>query len=240
MGFINMAVTFEAINDEGILQIDDENKALALIDKRTLNIVNQNGLFYQRFVLTTTVAPLVTVRNTGNRQAICTGIKAVSGGYEICIVADNAGEVVVYSFGQVPVTQSNFGLQLFNAQGELTFDALSKWIKVAAITTSDYAQTYVPPTLDTSKQYAYAGCTLERGWSEASFWFDNYWTGDGSAYCSSLSIGSNNVVTPGQVNTAYWTINEFDSQYPGDADYRWDARHQGTFSTFMLIDVTGY
>lgn len=235
-----MAVTFETVNDAHITQIDDEHKALSLIDIRTLTLTNKSNLFYERFVLQTSAAPLVAVRNIANIFVICTGIKAVTGGYEICIVGSGVGQVKVYTFGQVPITQSKLGIQLFNAQGELTFDALSKWIKIVALFTKDYGSMPTPPTLELSKQYAFAGCSLERGWSEAAFWFDNYWTGDGSAYCAAMRLETNNVITAGEVNTAAWIINESDPNYPGDQDYRWDAVHQGTFSTFMILDVTGY
>lgn len=235
-----MAVTFETTNDDHILQVDDEHKALSLIDVRTLTLTNRSNLFYERFVIATSVAPLVAVRNIANIFVICTGIKAVVGGYEVCIVGSGVGQVKVYSFGQVPITQSTLGLQLFNAKEELTFDALSKWIKVVALYTRDYNGTNIPPTLATGRQYAFAGCSLERGWSEAAFWFDNYWTGDGSAYCTAIRLEANNTITAGEVNTAAWIINESDPNYPGDQDYRWDAVHQGTFSTYMLLDVTGY
>ena len=236
MGSIDMAITFETTNDDHVVQINDEHKALSLIDVRTINLSNQSGLFYHRFVLATNTPPLVAVRNIAAIQAICTGIKAVSGGYELCIVGSGAGQVKVYSFGQVPIDQSKLGLQLFDATAALTFDALSKWIKVAAL----YTTGGTVPSLVTSRQYAVAGCSLERGWSEASFWFDNYWTGDGSAYCSAIEIQSNNILLAGAVNTAIWIINESDPNYPGDQDYRWDAVHQGTSSTFMILDVTGY
>lgn len=242
-----MATSFECINDNDIVQIDDENKAFSLIDVRTVTLVDYSGVIYAKFTLTTTAMPLIAVRNLGTGTAICSGVKAVSGGYEVTIIGDTAVQVRVYSFGLVPINQSNYGLQLFNASGEITFDALSKWIKV--VKTFLPSTPHYPPNLpfpdyyyedlpDSNKTYAIAACSLKRFWKESAFWSDNYWDGEGSCYVHAIKVVNNQAIL-GYANTVHWTIHDYDSNVPGDQDFYENGDEIGT-SLFLLLDVTGY
>lgn len=247
MVFTDMATTFECINEDNIVQLDDDNKAFSLLDVRTVNLVKTYGLYFTKFNISTFYMPLVAVRNLGIGSAVCTGVVQTSGGYEITIVGNAAIPVKVYSFGLKPIEQSTYGLQLFNANGDLAFDALSKWIKVVKpflpnnphyppnLPFPDYFYEVLP---DASKTYAVVSSSLRRRWEESAFWFDGYWTGSGTCYVDAIKFSGNQAILD-VAFTTYWDVNTRDPYDPGDADF-YDIGSQVGSSKYLLLDVTGY
>lgn len=235
-----MATTFEVINDDNTVLIDDEHKSLQLYDKRTVNVPRVANMYYLHFQMTCPKVPLVCVRPLGQIAAVCTGIRDTGNNiYSITIVAAGVTSVEVFTFIEASITPSTYGLQLFNQNGELTFDALSKWLKVVKL-----FDPMLPPsgnTLlpDSTKKYAYTHCTCSRGWTEDAFIYDGnaditfqrhtsagFFTAD-NKYYAQMGVVTENI---------FYSENRAGQSGP---DNEYDEKFVGT-NLIMLVDVTNY
>lgn len=235
-----MAVTFETINDANVVQIDDVNKSLQLYDKRTINVPQVANIYFTNFQISCPSVPLVCIRPVNQIAAACTGIREQGNGtYLITIVAANVTPVEVFVFIEASIQSSTLGLQLFNANGELTFDAMAKWLKVASIFNPILPPSGKTPVPDASRKYAFTYCSCSRGWTEDAFIYDGIADITFQRHTSAgyFTAGNTDFMVSGVV-----TYNLFYSQSrPGQSgpDNEYDEGFSG-HAIVMLVDVTNY
>lgn len=152
-----MPIGFQVINDFGSYQIDDYYQNLFLdnkytIDKRRL-IKNPNSNFYYHdLVFTSDTPPVVAVGVYDNINTACYGMKQVGNQYTAKIAtSSNTQDIDIYVFNTLNGSSSTYGLQVFDENGKLIFDALKKPLRLVSIQNQNSKST---PMLESGRKYA--------------------------------------------------------------------------------------
>jgi hypothetical protein len=134
-----MTAGLQVFRPNNTLQIDSDIKTLTL----TAKVVASGWTLGSTVYSTTVVVPNTTVMLLfGNTSGSVVGIKEkyASGSSIVYRLWSNSTTAITcYGFGPTEITPANYGLQLFDAAGQLTFDATSKFLKIQGVTqtTSD-------------------------------------------------------------------------------------------------------
>tara|TARA_R100001086_G_scaffold174817_1_gene96125 strand:+ start:545 stop:1186 length:642 start_codon:yes stop_codon:yes gene_type:complete len=119
-----MAVGAYFKNDFGALQIDGDDKTLVCIQSGTVATTQEQtldvGTYY---VATITINSPTAIMAVGRNTIWSTSRNASSTTFKI-LGRYNGDTVPYYIFDPISSSVSDFGLQMFNASGTLTFDAL--------------------------------------------------------------------------------------------------------------------
>lgn len=134
-----MTIYFEAVNSNGTVQINDSFFNYAFATKGSVTTVLAAGGYSLgsfadvSYTSPSGSPPIIAFRCSG-AQAFVAGLQQ-SGNtwtWTFCTMAANdpAQALVEYWIFDRPTVSSNFGMQLFDAGGNLLFDALSKYMKI--------------------------------------------------------------------------------------------------------------
>ena len=118
------------INDHGTMLIDADVPPLALRQRATLTANPLNNT-YPAYDLPNAVSPVFAVRSTSGvylHESPWVG-SARSARFK-SEYNSGAATVVVYAFDRVTDSGANWGMKLWNAQGQLIFDALRKFGRI--------------------------------------------------------------------------------------------------------------
>ncbi|MEJ5862094.1 hypothetical protein [Pseudomonas farsensis] len=152
-----MPAGFQVFNEGGVIQVGDDWKNFALIDKVTKASANINfgrGFNGVQYDLEN-YSDLVFIRS---EQAF--GVPAIihEPGSPSRLYVASAGSagtpLTLYVFRQQPPTPTTFGLQVFNSSGELMFDAVSKFCKIEAVLPNTNMEVVTSFQLLDGKDYA--------------------------------------------------------------------------------------
>lgn len=142
-----MAAGFEVRNPSGALQIDGtfQNLELRQVGSTTCDqYISGTNYWYREISLTTGGRPMLAIKDTGGASAfVLSG--GVSGGhvtYRIC--RGSPGSVEWMLFDVPTPSGANFGLQVFNQDGALVFDALKKYARVLDVVAGSNMSTEAP------------------------------------------------------------------------------------------------
>lgn len=150
--------------------------------------------------------------------------KTVSGGIATYRVI-GSGDVVLYAFGESSAVGTGFGLQVFNANGVLKFDANNKFFRFVSATKTPLPPASVSLPTD-GRKYAVALDTYETRWVSQPFS-----TGYVSSQLILVTTVSGNSVAIGQGVSAY---------IPPLADPPVSSTSFPNLSLMTVIDVTGF
>lgn len=137
-----------------------------------------------------------------------------------------SGDVVLYSFGESNTVDTGFGLQVFDANGVLKFDANNKHFRFVSTTKTPLPPASVSLPTD-GRKYAVALDTYETRWVSASFSTLGY---VGFQLILVTTVSGNSVAI-GQGVSAY---------IPPRADPPVSGTSFPNLSLMTVIDVTGF
>lgn len=133
-----MPAGLQVINDFGTIQIDSEWQNYALVDVQTVTSVQNAqlfpGAFFRGSIYTNSFESDLVFAHCASPFSIV-GTSYVNSQRRVGVATRNTVGIPVtfYSFRKQPIQASTFGLQVFNAAGELTFDAASKFAKIVRV-----------------------------------------------------------------------------------------------------------
>lgn len=228
-----MTAGFQVINDAGTILIDENYKNISMKDKRTVTIgaAGAPQLFgANQFTVASCVSPVVFIQcSTGG--CFVSGV-TVSGGTATITVRGPAGvSVTVFTFDEPTV--GSFGLQVYNASGQVVFDSSNKYARVVDVVSGTTAQ--IVKTYTSGRTYAVA--YLKKG-SRQQRQFTSSGCGAGSArnwlsrYSSTVKVAANVVTFDWEM---YYDWGAYDVCEPRSYNSYTD-----TSFTAVVIDVTGY
>lgn len=132
-----MPVGIQVFGDSGAVQIDDNYANLSLAGKGALNPGNPSQDGGNVMTVSTAAAnAIIFLRASG---LVKLGAISDSGGTRTFTIqmATGVTSCAYWIFGKPPAPTSNFGLQIFDANGNCTFDATLKYMRViGAVNTS--------------------------------------------------------------------------------------------------------
>lgn len=167
-----MPAGLEVLNADGVtVQIDDTYANLAVIEmgtKATDTATAAGGNSSVTFTKTGLKNPLIAVTGTNPQVAVCWLQDAVTNTWGFNITAGGGvGTAAKYLiFDSPPAPTTNYGFQVFDANGNLTFDGSLRYLRVVDMQVNAVG----PFTYDASKQYAV--CHLRFGfrvWNQTGF-----------------------------------------------------------------------
>lgn len=121
-----MPAGFQSITPEGIAQVDSESKSYVLKAQGVASGSNT----YRTIVVSNCISPLLFL----GAGAGVVGVQRVGNEFTWAIICTSSANVNWWVYDTMPVTTpSTYGMQLFNAAAELTFDALYKPASVVHI-----------------------------------------------------------------------------------------------------------
>ena len=124
-----MPVGLEIINDAGTILIDSKDPSLSLHSKVTLSATNRrithtfNNVEFPTLALRSTAGWVCVISETRSGNSI-TYVLGTFG---------NTQSVTLYLFDRPTLSPANFGFQVFDEQGRLTFDAARQPGRVVAL-----------------------------------------------------------------------------------------------------------
>lgn len=153
-----MTVGFQVFLADGTtVQADDKYKNLAVREQgsvATTNLSNGGGTSFVVFYRTGLIMPLVAVAGTGAAVGQIWYDSANNRWGVMLVSAGGVGAQVPYFIFDVPAsTNPGFGLQIFNAAGEKTFDITQKYMRVVDMFATS-ARTGTTRNYDASRTYA--------------------------------------------------------------------------------------
>ncbi|CAD6536480.1 hypothetical protein LMG27952_03155 [Paraburkholderia hiiakae] len=242
-----MTAGFQAFTDSGLVQIDGLNPNFQLISSlaQTLQqeslatVYNNVGTqFYATYWHTTFT---FTANNplfafTADGGVMVTPWKFSRSGNTYTAEFIGAAQTVVrlYVFDNVPVTASNFGLQVFSASGALIADAAKPFARVIDVKSDQYLSgsgfdgtgTSMPGTSTQSQTYgvnvAIAGC-----------WPAHYMFGSGDNNGGTGETTMSGIAVSG--GTITWEFHTFN----GTRGAHFVGFRETTAYRFMVLDMTG-
>lgn len=152
-----MPIGFQVINDFGSYQIDDYYQNLFLdkkvrINKTSLKKYPQGNFYYYDLSFVSDTPPVVAVGVYDGVSTACYGLKQSKNQYTAKIIASsNNQDVDVYVFNTLNGSSSTYGLQVFDENGKLIFDALKKPLRLVGIQNQNSKDN---PTLTQGRTYA--------------------------------------------------------------------------------------
>jgi len=167
-----MPVGFQILNaDEVTVQIDDTYANLAVVEmgtKATDTATAAGGNSSVTFSKAGLKNPLIAVAGSNPQVAVCWLIDASTGtwGFNITSGGGIGTQARYLIFDSPPATTTNFGRQIFDANGNKTFDSNFRYLRVVDMQLNAVG----PFNYDASKQYAV--CHLRFGfrvWNQTGF-----------------------------------------------------------------------
>jgi len=159
-----MAVGLRIFNDDGISQISDQHRGFALIGKGTVQSQNANSdprydIQYGMHIEVTSPDPVFFAASAfGGATAHLTEI--VGNIYKgFVLFGIHGAPVTWYAFSYPKNIQTNLGLQVFNAQGKLMYDAAQKPLRISHVSVINTPGLRPHPTPWTSSDAAFAPST---------------------------------------------------------------------------------
>lgn len=151
-----MAVGAFFLNESGSLQIDGNDRAMVCIQNGTLSLNQQFPYGYgtPNWMATVSVNSPTAVLAISRRLIWSTVRTATQTTWEIVGFAQNE-QIPYYIFDALTPQPSTYGMQMFNAAGTLTFDALVPPMLIREVIkvedTTNITRTYTP-----GRKYAYS------------------------------------------------------------------------------------
>lgn len=218
-----MAYGIEVTNDHGTVLIDDSYSNLAVRHQGTLSA----GAGLRTVSVPGLDQPVPAVRSTAYAA---TASRQGSTGY---IWSAGGAQVHWYVF-DTPTSSGDYGLQVFNAAGQLTFDAYRKYARVRSVQSGVGSQTY-----DSGRLYAVA--TLSPARRRRVETRPDPTPGSQLVFVDLFDEQVCARVNGATVQTAWQTIIAapgLSPQDPGTVPQGWSDNAAN--AQFAIIDVTGY
>ncbi|KVT92718.1 hypothetical protein WK60_14100 [Burkholderia ubonensis] len=145
-----MTVGFQAFTDTGLYQIDGQTPNLqctqsmaAVSSQQAVNIGNtaQGPYYVTKWVSTFTfggTTPIYAIATDGGVGATVWDHQLSSGIHTVRVITDSQVMVRFFVFDQVPPASSNFGLQVFDANGKLIADSSRAFFRVLDVVHDQY------------------------------------------------------------------------------------------------------
>lgn len=156
-----MPAGVQIIGDSGVIQIDQNYFNVELQSKQTISTIAGEAIWQagqSRLVVTTNIntAPYVAIKPIANEIGLW---RSELSGSTLTLTyfcqAPIGTQIQVYFFGNPSSSPSNFGLQVFNELGELTYDSNRKYARVLLkISGNDDVDEPVNYPLPSGKEYA--------------------------------------------------------------------------------------
>ncbi len=167
-----MTVGFTLFTDQGITQIDSNFKTVAPAFRLTHTGPYTNGsntftgTWYQFTITVPTDVKYLFFASPVDRTI---GLMKKSGA-EHTFRTSTSGTVEIYGFKDTPAQamSGNFGLQLFNENGVLTFDSSNNFMKVANVFTVPTTGMKVEPWPEAGNKYAVGLGVYPKQWRGAA------------------------------------------------------------------------
>ena len=169
-GLQNMAAGFQIVNANGIVQVDENYVNLGLVAKGTITIPagGIGGMAAPAQISFTGASPILCIRPVSTYAFIRSVTKlgntfsyTVNGGYSgagnTSPTAETFNWYIFDRMSQIAVT--NYGIQIYNASGELTFNSSSNPMRIAGVgQTPNAALSTAPATVSAAQAGIYAAC----------------------------------------------------------------------------------
>jgi len=225
---------FQSISDNGNFQVDSTFKNLAMVRKGTLTTQQYtNGA-------TTNTRPTRAALSLADGEIVafsCSVFCAVGArvGTTLYLYADSpAGAVIEYWIFRPGFTVGNFGLQVFNEVGDITFDSDWRLFDVRALI-SGHTTTYLTPGRKYAAVHSQINTNIEyvrmvSGQAPNSFY--------SFIRITSFSAAA---INGGTITTALANIDSWGTRpEPGGGQAYRETYNNGITSLFLVIDVTGF
>lgn len=211
------------IRDNGSLQIDSDILTVTLTGKFTISGWTLSSTAYKTTLNLPLGTKFVLFGETGAASSIAVRNITITASYAVYEFWSNTtASVVCYCFGDVPIVPSDYGLQLYDTAGKLTFDSNSKFLKIAAVHTT---------TADTQSFSLPVGRTCACGISNYDTRYRQNLLGGQLAFAVLIRSVRN---SGGQVTTGLVS-----NQGPQSSDPPANSP-VGPMPVVMVADVTGY
>lgn len=215
-----MAFGIEVTNNYNTLLFNERDPSLAVLHKRTLSV--SGG--YATTAFTGVETPIIAIRSSATVFAV-TRHRSGSNLTVTLRTSPSSASVTLYIFDRPQPTSGDFGVQILDASGRVTFDFGRQYGRVVAVD---------PPAGDWigDSGRVYAGAILSQRWLHQ---FEN--TGQPGIfdhYYYSCAVRS--------ISNGLWTSPLFAYQVsPESHPVRPNNYHRGSDTPLMMIlDVTGY
>lgn len=169
-GLPNMPAGFQIVNSSGVVQVDENYVNLGLVAKGTITIPagGIGGLAAPAQISFTGVSPILCIRPVNTFAFIRSVTKSgstyaytVNGGFATSGNSSPLAETFNwYIFDRMSqIGTTNYGIQIYNAAGEITFNSSANPMRVAAVGQIPNASlATAPATVSASQSGTYAAC----------------------------------------------------------------------------------
>jgi len=220
-----MSYGLEVKNEDDVLQIDETHLNYGFISSGTATcntfISSVSRLYRATVTVTNGTNPVVAIHTDGNAIAL-SGIVTSGSTRTYYYLGPQNAEFIYYVFDEYPESTSGYGLQVFNASGDVTFNSNYPPMKVVGFGQFGLAQSETLPSgvyaavMEKPEWYAF---TFEIQYPDGTWPYRSLYTG--------VSTTSTNVYQLGLTFEAYQSSVEVDIE--------------GTVGSpnILVIDVTG-
>jgi len=235
-----MPAGFYAQNpDSGTYVIDDTFRSLAV---RATGTVTLDADGYGSVTRAGPVSPMLAIRCTTNTAVF--GGTVFTGGSMNWNLRGTPGAVVTYYVFDVPTAQpGNYGLQIYNAAGQLCFDSSMQYARFAGRLLDDNV-TVTPASLTLPTGKTYAVVMLKSAWEfHRNYKTEGIPSPEGNTYFRTRFDRGGVSVNSNVIQMGWYDLGNYDdwSDHPFPAEQLYLHPTYGHYSADALIlDVTGY
>lgn len=135
-------MAFELLKDDGKVQLDDKTQVMTYLGTydmpanswSALNTTGSVSSCRGSITLPNTVKALFVEDTDGAFFAVRRGV--ASGSDTVFhLVADKRAKIILHAYGDKVLENSSYGFQLFDENGVLTFDSLTKFLRISSVFT---------------------------------------------------------------------------------------------------------
>jgi hypothetical protein len=226
-----MTAGLYALGDGGAVQFDDTYINYTLVQRNTVTISSSSN-HYGSVVITYDGGTAPIIAWAGDVYASCPSIAYNNGQWQFTLYAYCPNNAPVtfsyYIFDRTMPPNNNYGMQIFNSDGTLMYDAVvSQPLRISGISGSDAFSGEATTYLDGNRQYAVTNLNAPAGALTFIIGF------------VPVLVGFVNYVKglTGQTKSCSYSTRD---DYPVPTGGNSNSTYYNRYGTYLIIDVTNY